>query len=199
MSDQNDERKFDDLLDSALASYSAVEPRPGLESRILARIQDAAEQQQDRWWSTRWLWAGTAIAALIVVIALLVVRHGVIAPQEKVIVRTPPAQAQPQPQPAVQNGGQEKVTKHVTAPRRHTAEIQNASLPLDQRPQVFPTPTPLSEQERLLLSYYARTPREELIAQSHPDDSPLIGASDSDSDIAVPDLTFVPQKSSNTR
>ncbi|HET9365600.1 MAG TPA: hypothetical protein VFP71_11390 [Candidatus Angelobacter sp.] len=199
MADQYEDRKLDELLDSALSEYSAVEPRPGLEGRILARIQNVAEQPRARWWNTRWPWAATAIAALVVIIALLAVRHGGIAPPEKVIVQTPPTQSQPPLQPAVQNSGQEKVAKHGAAPRKQQVEIQNASLPLDQRPQVFPTPTPLSEQEKLLMSYYARTPRDELIAQSHPEEPPLTGEGESDSDIAVPDLTFVPQKSSNTR
>jgi hypothetical protein len=199
MSDQNDERKLDDLLDSALASYSSVEPRPGLEGRILARIHDAAEQPQVRWWNTRWFWAGSAIAALVVVIAMLAMRQGTIAPPEKMIVQTPPTRSRPQPQPAVQNVGQEKIAKHMTAPQRHLAVLKNASLPLQQRPQIFPTPTPLSEQERMLLSYYVRTPREELIAQSHPEEPPLTGGGESNSDIAVPDLTFMPQKSSKTR
>jgi hypothetical protein len=35
---------------------------------------------------------------------------------------------------------------------------------------VFPSRAPLTKQERMLLSYLAGTPKEELIAQSHPDD-----------------------------
>ncbi|HEY2115922.1 MAG TPA: hypothetical protein VGJ51_12580, partial [Candidatus Angelobacter sp.] len=74
---------------------------------------------------------------------------------------------------------------------------QNVTLALNQRPAVFPTPTPLSEQERLLLQYYRGTPREEMIAQSHPDEPPVVG--DQDQTEAIPDLTHIPQKLSNTR
>jgi hypothetical protein len=74
---------------------------------------------------------------------------------------------------------------------------QNATLALRDRPAVFPTPTPLSEQEKLLLSYVAGTPREEVIAQSHPDEPPVVG--DQDQTEAIPDLTHIPQKVSNTR
>jgi hypothetical protein len=80
---------------------------------------------------------------------------------------------------------------------RAASPAQDAALALHRRPPVFPTPTPLSEQERLLLSYYTHTPREELIAQSHPEDSPIAG--EDQSNIAVPEMIFVPQKSSNTR
>jgi hypothetical protein len=74
---------------------------------------------------------------------------------------------------------------------------QDATLALNQRPAIFPTPTPLSEQEQLLLLYLARTPREEVVAQSHPDE-PLVSGKD-ESGIAIPDLVHVPQKFSNTR
>jgi hypothetical protein len=40
----------------------------------------------------------------------------------------------------------------------------------DTRPDVFPTPAPLSEQERLMLLYLAHTAKHEIVAQSHPDE-----------------------------
>jgi len=42
---------------------------------------------------------------------------------------------------------------------------QNATLAVSQRPASFPTPFPLSEQERLMLAYLNNTPHEEVIAQ----------------------------------
>ena len=74
---------------------------------------------------------------------------------------------------------------------------QNVPLALSLRPAVFPTPTPLSEQELLLLQYYSRTPREEVIAQSRPDEPPVVG--DQDQTESIPDLTLIPQKLGNTR
>src|SRR5262249_31195883 len=62
--------------------------------------------------------------------------------------------------------------------------------------EVFPTPTPLSQQEILLLRYMAGTPHEELIAQSRPDAPPA----DLEQDTPPPrDLTQVPQRPSNTK
>jgi hypothetical protein len=49
----------------------------------------------------------------------------------------------------------------------------------------------------MLLQYYSRTPREEVIAQSHPDEPPVID--DQDQTEAIPDLMHIPQKLSNTR
>jgi len=48
----------------------------------------------------------------------------------------------------------------------------------------------------LLLRYMAGTSREEVIAQSHPDESLV---SEQDQTEAIPDLTHIPQKLSNTR
>ena len=65
----------------------------------------------------------------------------------------------------------------ATAPRERRphratiiAAVQNPGLELGLRPSSFPTPTPLSEQERLMLAYLNHTPREEIIAQTQRSD-----------------------------
>jgi len=152
------------------------------------------------------MWAGATAATLLLLLVLSIGRHRPNAPVQ-VQVRPQPVE-QPR-KPAVESTrppGAEQAAKHQPRPEqsaRHRQEpvirpqAQNAGLALSQRPPVFPTPVPLSEQEQLLLRYVARTPRGELIAQSHPDDPPAVG--ERESDIAVPDLVFVPQKTSNTR
>ncbi|HET9282292.1 MAG TPA: hypothetical protein VFR24_10060 [Candidatus Angelobacter sp.] len=160
MSDQNDERKLGDLLDSALASYSTVEPRPGLEGRILARIQDAAKQPRVRWWSTRWLAVG-AIGAAIAVMVLSVLFLRPVEKRQQVQVH--------KEQPAVSDAQSDhRVAANPPRVRRenrpHHAETRQ-ELARRDRPAVFPTPTGLSEQEKLMLAYVAQTPKEELMAQ----------------------------------
>ena len=198
MADQEKDKQMqiDDMLDSLLANYSSAEPRPGLETRILANLRDEAEKQTAQgWWNFKWLWAGMVAAAIIVAAVLISGRHRV-APPTNVVVKT----SQPAPQPEIQ--------PHAPIARKETARVhrrkpsapkrqQNATLALSQRPAVFPTPTPLSEQEKLLLSYVAGTPREEVIAQSHPDEPPVVG--DQDQTEAIPDLTLIPKKLGNTR
>jgi hypothetical protein len=196
MADQEKDKRIDEMLDSLLANYSAAEPRPGLETRILPNLQGASRNESSTgWWNFKWLWAGM-IAAVIIVAAVLISGRRRIEPPANVIVRN----NQPAPQPQIQ--------PHAPIARQETARInrsktsaqappQNATLALSQRPAVFPTPTPLSEQERLLLSYYSHTPREELIAQSHPDEPPVVG--DQDQTEVIPDLTPIPKKLSNTR
>lgn len=198
MSDQEKDKQIqlDDMLDSLLANYSSAEPRPGLETRILANLREAEEKEEPQgWWNFKWIWAGMVTAVIIVAVVLISGRHRV-EPPTHVIVKTSPAIPQPEIRshaPAVRN---ETVRIH---PRKSLAPTrpQNAALALNERPAVFPTPTPLSEQEKLLLSYLAGTPREEVVAQSHPDEPPVVG--DQDQTEAIPDLTDIPQKVSNTR
>ena len=196
MTEHDKDKHLDELLDSALSTYSSAEPRLGLETRILANLRDAAGTAASPWRNFKWLWAGAAAAVAVLLIAFLLGRRSQIAPPANNVVRT-----QPPAQPAPQVHSSMPVTAGNAAgdrPKmRASLHPQSVALTLAQRPQVFPTPTPLSEQERLLLSYYARTPREELIAQSHPDEPPAIA--DDESALTVPDLVLVPQKSSNTR
>jgi hypothetical protein len=195
MADQEKDRKIDDMLDSLLVNYSSAEPRPGLETRILANLRDAEKKASERWWNFKWIWAGMVTAAIIVAVLLIGGRHRV-APPTNTVVKT----ISPAPQPEIQ--------LHAPTVRNETAKIRprkslaptrphNATLALSKRPAVFPTPTPLSEQEKLLVSYLVGTPREEVIAESHPDEPPAVG--DQDQTKAIPDLTLIPQKLGNTR
>jgi hypothetical protein len=198
MADQEKDKQMqiDEMLDSMLANYSAVEPRPGLETRILANLRETPKKQTAQgWWNFKWVWAGM-VAAAIIVAAVLISGRRHVTPPTNVVVKT----NQPAPQPEIQ--------PHAPAARQETARVhrrkppvptlpQDATLALSERPAIFPTPTPLSEQEKLLLSYVAGTPREEVIAQSHPDEPPVVG--DQDQTEAIPDLMHIPQKISNTR
>jgi hypothetical protein len=123
-------------------------------------------------------------------------RHRVEPPTHVVVKNNQPA-----PRPEIQPHAPIAPKEAARVPRRKPSAVpavrQNAALALSQRPAVFPTPTPLSEQEQLLLRYYTGTPREEVVAQSHPPDEPLMG--DQNQTEAIPDLTHIPQKLSITR
>jgi hypothetical protein len=198
MADQEKDKRMqiDDVLDSLLVNYSSTEPRPGLETRILANLREAEEKKaSERWWNFKWIWAGMVTAAIIVAVLLIGGRHRV-APPTDLIVKTGPTIPQPEIHPnapAVRNETARIHPHKSLAPTRP----QNATLALSKRPAVFPTPTPLSEQEKLLVSYLVGTPREEVIAESHPDEPPAVG--DQDQTKSIPDLTLIPQKLGNTR
>jgi hypothetical protein len=197
MTDHDKDKHLDELLHSALSAYSSAEPRPGLETKILAQVREATSRKElpKRNWS--WLWAGAAAIAAVLLIALWISRHALAPAPTNNVVRSkePPVR----PAPKLENNTPMTAASPANQRRRQHgmlhSQIVAAAVP---RLAVFPTPTPLSEQERLLLSYYAHTPRKELIAQSRPDEPSPVEAPNDQSNIAVPGI-FVPQKSSNTR
>jgi hypothetical protein len=158
--------QLDALLDSLLSTYSAAEPRAGLEKRILANLRQA-EEPKLRFWMQPWLLgAAAALAALVLVLALL-------RPAQPSHVA--PIQAR-KPETSPQK---KDVSVPLPVRRRVSAHTERASatmrkvndeaqgMPLSSRPAVFPTPMPLSEQEGFMFLYLANTPKEELIAQGH--------------------------------
>jgi hypothetical protein len=197
MTDREKDKHLDELLDSALAHYSAAWPRPGLETRILAEMREAEATAAAAWHSWRWLWGGAIAAAAALLIVLLAGRHSQIPVQGNNVARG--QQSPTQVTPHVQSTAPVTPNAAVSPQRKIRVQppAEAVAFTIRRRPPVFPTPTPLSEQEKLLLSYYAHTPREEVFAQSHADEPPI--AADDQTKIAVPDLIYVPQKSSNTR
>jgi hypothetical protein len=190
MADRKKDKEIDEMLNSLLASYSSVEPRPGLETRILANLRDSAISETSRgWWNLKWLWAAAVTAGIILAAALIHERQRIAAPAHVVVKNSQPI-PQPEIQPGVPIAGKETRTLHRRKASLPALEQKNATLALGQRPAIFPSPSPLSEQEKLLLSYLARTPREEMIAQSRPEE-PMAG--DEDQTKAGPDLTHIPQ------
>lgn len=170
MASENNDQKLDRLLDELLSQYSAVEPRPGLETKVLARLSESAHART-RWWMWRWLWAGaaTAIAAMILLFAFFPTRQ---TPQSPTIATTPPSHEAPRVQlPHVVESGPPPLAATRRGPRRHPHPSSAANTAV-ARKEVFPTPEPLSQQDMLLLRYLATTPHQELVAQSRPDPPP---------------------------
>ena len=134
--------ELDRILDDALASYSAQEPRVGLAGRVMARVRSEGER-------TRRIWLLPAIAmaaAACVAIAMMLWRSDsatrpiVIAPVGPVIVKKveqPPASLRP------------------AVPRRVEHPQHAARLPQRER---FPSPDPLTPGERALLAFVQHSP-----------------------------------------
>lgn len=129
--------KFDDLLDSALASYCSAQPRPGLERRVVNNVLTARRPFR----FPRWTFAIPVVASLVF---LLIHR-----------TQSPP---RPTPPPvtahnAVRHPETVRTTK-AAAPRRH---VRTRSAP---KPTSFPTPSPLTAEERAVLQLVARAPEQ---------------------------------------
>lgn len=151
---------LDRLLDAALAKYAQVEPRAGLESRVLATLHaERLRVPQRAWW--RWSVAG-AVTAVVIVVVILVWRSGKSHGQETAHrssisapgVELPGSGAEPE---AGKNDDHPPAPgpapKHIFH-RAHATGVASANPKLDQ----FPSPEPLSEQERLLENYVTKYP-----------------------------------------
>jgi len=66
MADQNQDKQLDDLLESMLSTYSDVEPRPGLTTRILATLKEHSARRQ-----LRWVFSFAASTAIVLLILLV--------------------------------------------------------------------------------------------------------------------------------
>lgn len=156
---EHDEHRdqFDRMLDAALAKYAAVEPRIGLEERVLAKLH--AEQAQApsnagwRWWR----WTATAVAAGIVVV-MFAWRSGV--PSHPAIANRPSITApgaQATTTPFALNGNEKPthLRTHPTPTAERSVHANPAVAAAAPRLDVFPSPQPLSEQEKILANYVA--------------------------------------------
>lgn len=143
----------DTWLDEALRQHGAIEPRRGLEDRILAHLRAESHRtvRTARWWPV----LATAAAVLLVTAVFMSTQHH---RSPGVVVSHP---AIPQSLHRDDLGNTSPLVAKVT--RRHA--LRNTGTP--QRQEQFPSPQPLSEQERILARYVEQFPRDAaLIAQA---------------------------------
>jgi hypothetical protein len=151
--------RFDELLDKALRQYGNVEPRIGLETRILANIRAAVNRSH---WRHTWLVAATLTAALVIAMATGI-WHQVLTPKQNV------------PAPAVSQDAMKKVSS-ATIPRnarlvkprtsrRPQRAVAGSRVSSTGNPRLarFPAPLPLSQEELLLARYAEHFPKEALL------------------------------------
>ncbi|HEV2493730.1 MAG TPA: hypothetical protein VG204_11755 [Terriglobia bacterium] len=160
-----DDRFLDKLLDATLERAGDVEPRPGLEGRVMTRIR--AERITRPQFAWKWqLVAGLAALVLLVLTARFMLRSGSTAHPQRgpsVIASPSPAIASQSPLPQVASwpAGSKPAANSQPAGRAH-----GRFAPRDERrvrrepesvrvasyqPKQFPSPSPLSEEEKLLL------------------------------------------------
>jgi hypothetical protein len=143
---------LDPMLDAALAKYAAVEPRAGLEERVLVNLRaERARAPERSWW--RWGFA----AAILVIGAALAWRTA--KPSHPVLVNRP-AETQPAATQASQtaNAGAEVVPVSVPPMRKQSRRPISTKLAADPKLDVFPSPRPLSEEELALARYVRNFP-----------------------------------------
>jgi hypothetical protein len=164
--DDAKQHELDRALDAALAKYSTVEPRLGLEARILASLRAEREQIPQRsWWRVHYIASGmaAALAAIVVVALALAWRTG--KPSPPVVANLPSTATQPSNRPAnpvVSNSNGRHLHAQEREPTRNAAIRRSPPKVVANNPKLdhFPSPRPLSEQEKMALDYVREFPEQ---------------------------------------
>jgi hypothetical protein len=155
----NDKDRFaEELLDASLQRYRIEEPRPGLEARILANLR--ANEQAVR--PKVWVWALVAGAAMLTVAVVF------LHLSSRLPSRT--ATVSPAPQAVAPKGETPKavaVAPPVARVPRKPSPRPRPATARHHRPEQFPTPSPLTEQEALLMQYVEATASSALPTQEN--------------------------------
>ena len=162
--ESQDRDVLDNLLDGALKQYSNVEPRPGLEGRVLTNLAVARSRSQFRRWAVSFALAGGV--SVILVIGFMSLMH---RPRRTVAlaIHTPSAASAPSNRSDDAGAPTPKIPGSVAglSVQRHKARTFAANAAAQSPPRLsqFPSPMPLSEQEQLLKQYVRAFPQEAII------------------------------------
>ncbi len=171
---------LDLLIDSALATYADPGPGSGLEDRLLATlstVRTATPRVHTRWRS-HWLpWAVAIPIAAGLLFLWLAPRR------DKPLPASDPRQARSAAPRAIAPRANSSSEVRPQVPRRHvvrsaqaTSPVQNAQAAPLPKLDVFPTPQPLTADERALVLVVTQTPlpaREALVEAQSLDAQPV--------------------------
>jgi hypothetical protein len=148
---------LDLMLDVALAQYRAVEPRAGLEERVLANLRAHEQEPASKHWFT---WPALAVVAALALIAATVVlmsrsEQPTRQVAHKQIQSGPAARASMSLNAASDNSSRARVLAGKSRSTR-SATIQSGKVEALPKLDQFPSPQPLTEQEQILAMYVSR-------------------------------------------
>jgi hypothetical protein len=158
--------ELDRTLDAALAKYASAEPREGLEERVLANLRAAGTRDAQRAW---WNWGFAVLATVLAIAAVAVWQWN---KSTQIPIANHPStikQAPVGPDLAHRDGNSARPIKSPQWQRpRHRP--QHETVAASPKLDVFPSPLPLSEQEKILASYVAGYPEHAaLVAEARMD------------------------------
>jgi hypothetical protein len=163
--------RLDRELDAALAKYAAIEPRAGLEDRVLAILHSEREHSAARVW---WRWPALGVAAAVLVLAAVFLLRRAGNPAPAITAHQPAATSQGDKQPGTRIATNDaripvRPTAPVVAkrPATHSVRPARAAFASGRRLDQFPSARPLSHEEKLLVRYVRDFPQDAvMIAQA---------------------------------
>jgi len=180
MRDDKHDQFVDELLEASLKQFRGEEPRPGLEMRILAGIRSRERAARRR----RLGWAAAACAGVLAAVVLAL--HFAQAPSRQPAPsasgahRAPLQAAKPSPIPG-------SADSRFWSPRLVQGQKPRTPRPGGQvarpaRPEQFPSPMPLTQQEKLLLAYFDKATKADLVTKTNPANEAAV------SDLEIPGI-----------
>jgi hypothetical protein len=144
----HDDRDLDALVGEALSSYTAAEPDPSLRARIMANAAEAGPRPK-----RLWLLAPAAACAAALAIAFLY-HPAAPAPRPEPPATSSTASASESPAPV------SSVPRQTTHPHPPLAahRSRRGERPALLRDASFPSPTPLTAQENIVLKFAMEHP-----------------------------------------
>ena len=186
-----EDRDLDRSIDEALGTYADSFTDANLTGRVLVRLaSERATRPRLRWLP----WAVIAFPAAVCLLLFVYFGPGItkahVAPQVENARLHNPAGNSARLQPRAASTAEITRQFRRAAPRPHRLATATAAQPLPKL-DVFPTPTPLTPQERALAVYVARAPQAErqALAQSEQELNPLTVASMRVMPLETPDET----------
>lgn len=163
------DRFVNQLLDSALAHHRAADQRPGLEARLLDGVRATAGEEIAAA-KTRRLWiAAAATAAVFMTLAVIRVANRAHSPAVEssqaanVIPSTSPEQKLTANSGTTPNDiGAAPVVKPKRTAHRESRPVRQVEA--HHWPSQFPTPAPLTAEQKALVQYVRETPPQVLTA-----------------------------------
>lgn len=160
------EKIADQWLDAALNQYGEAEPRTGLEGRVLMNLRIDRERLTERrnWWP-----AFVAVAAVVVAGVFFLGKDHPgakerIAAVQAPVIDHPERSVKPDRKPSMAVISEASIMRKP-AEHRWPRHIVETTVP---RLEQFPSPQPLSEQERILANYVAQYRQEAvMLARAH--------------------------------
>lgn len=169
MDDTKPEQFAENLLDAALAYYQHVESRPDLEERVLASLR--AERRPRAWCGWNWRLAATVAAVtLLAATAHWMPRRPARLSGPRPVTAVADTRT-PAPVPAPAFNSRQSALPHLPGGTglRDIRKAASRRTEPEPRMSVFPSPAPLSAQEKLLVRYVRENPAPVLIALHTPE------------------------------
>ncbi len=145
------DHEFDRIIDRALTTYSEAQPLEGLADRVLNRVRGSGSTPR-RFRGWEWVVTASGLVVLASIVFTLEPRRGTV-PKE-----IHPANFQAATQPVL-------TTKSENAqlePSPRLREVTRTKHPMKRyflpKQEQFPSPTPLSSEERVLVAFVKRDP-----------------------------------------